>query len=120
MGLQAQTNAEIRDAERVYRQRQAHEAVTRRPIQVIDRLLRDLEELNLRGVKRVPSGFGAPLEQLSGLLGSEPDLATKRGDLRVKIGVVKLMDALFAIQARLLAERSNEVYPPDEDDLFAA
>lgn len=119
MGLLAQTNAEIRDAERLYRRRQAHDEVTRRPIQAIDGLLRDLEELNLRGVKRVPTAFGARLEYLIGLLASEPGPADQ-SDLRVKIGVVKLMDALFAIQARLLAERSSEIYPPDEDDLFAA
>jgi len=45
-GLLAQTNAYIRDAERQHRDQKARQDQVRRPIQLIDRLLQELEEMN--------------------------------------------------------------------------
>jgi len=41
-------------------------------------------------------------------------------NLKVKIGIPKLMDALFAVQAALFSQRNGGVYPPDDDLIFAA
>ncbi len=117
MGLLAQTNAEIRDAERRYRAQRTADDLLRRPIHLIDQVLRDLEELNLRGVKRVPRSFERRLRELLGLLGPGTAISSHRENLRVKIGIVKLMDALFAVQEALLSARHGEAYPPDVDDV---
>ncbi len=117
MGLLAQTNAEIRDAERRYRKGKAEAELVRRPIFLIDRMVRDLEELNLRGMKRVPLSYEARLRELDDLLGRLPAVALKRESLKVKIGIAKLMEALFAVQEALFVERRGDAYPPDEDDL---
>ena len=53
-GLLAQTNATIREAERRQREARARELEVRRPVRLIDGLLQELEELNLKGMKRVP------------------------------------------------------------------
>ncbi len=116
MGLLAQTNAEIRDAERQSRKRKAEDELVRRPIFLIDRMVRDLEDLNLRGMKRVPLSYEARLRELDDLLGRLPALAVSRETLKVKIGIAKLMDALFAVQEVLFVERHGAV-PRDEDDL---
>lgn len=115
MGLLAQTNAEIRDAERRHQKSKAEDELVRRPIVVIDEMLRNLEELNLRGMKRVPLSYEGRLQELSDLLGRVPALAACRESLKAKIGIVKLMDALFAAQEALFREQHRAVYPPDED-----
>ena len=61
-GLLAQTNAYIRDAERQHRDLKARQDQVRRPIQLIDRLLLELEEMNLKGMKRVPTSYEPRLE----------------------------------------------------------
>jgi len=118
MGLLAQTNTEIRSAEDVHRRRLADDAFLRRPIVLIDRLLQDLEELNLRGVKRVPASFEERLDELARTVDGRAEVAGIRATLRVKIGVGKLMDALFALQDVLLRRRRPDVYPGEEDDLL--
>ncbi len=117
MGLLAQTNAEIQDAERRYRKGKAEAELVRRPIFLIDRMVRDLEELNLRGMKRVPLSYEARLRELDDLLGRLPAIAVSRESLKVKIGIAKLMDALFAVQEALFVERHGDAHPRDEDDL---
>ena len=120
VGLLAQTNATIRDAERRHRELQAHRDRLRRPVALIDRMLQDLEELNLRGQKRVPLAFEPRLEQLLGLLATSPGAAAQRENLKVKIGISKLMDALFAIQEGLFTERHGQTVELDGDDLIFA
>jgi hypothetical protein len=120
VGLLAQTNATIRDAERLHRELQARRDQLRRPVAVIDRILQDLEELNVRGHKRVPLAFEPRLQQLLGLLRSTPSVAAQLDNLKAKIGIAKLMDALFAIQEALFTERRGVVVEPDTDDLIFA
>jgi hypothetical protein len=121
VGLLAQTNATIRDAERRHREQQADRDRLRRPVALIDRMLQDLEELNLRGHKRVPLAFEPRLQRLLELLGPQnPVVAAEQEDLKVKIGIPKLMDALFAIQEALFRERRGAAFEPDSDDLIFA
>ncbi|HYM49950.1 MAG TPA: hypothetical protein VET65_05180 [Candidatus Limnocylindrales bacterium] len=120
VGLLAQTNATIRDAERRHRELQAHRDQMRRPVGLIDRMLQDLEELNLRGQKRVPMAFEPRLQELHGLLDSTTGLSGHLENLKVKIGISKLMDALFAIQEALFSERHGAPMEPDPDDLIYA
>lgn len=121
VGLLAQTNATIRDAERRHRELRADRERLRRPVVLIDRMLQDLEELNLRGHKRVPLAFEPRLQRLLELLGpASPALAAQTEDLKVKIGISKLMDALFAIQEALFRERHSNAFEPDGDDLIFA
>src|SRR5438270_6184075 len=104
-GLLAQTNAHIRDAEREYRDLKARQDRLRRPVQLIDRLLQELEELNLKGMKRVPTSYEARLDEILGLvrpIGSMPDQVA---NIKVKVGITKLMDALFAVEEALFMER---------------
>jgi hypothetical protein len=120
MGLLAQTNATIRDAERRSRDNQVHRDRLRRPVVLIDRMLQDLEELNIRGQKRVPLAFEPRLHELVSLLGGTGEATGLLENLKVKIGIGKLMDALFAIQESLFSERHGQSFEPDTDDLIFA
>jgi hypothetical protein len=104
-GLLAQTNAYIRDAEQRHRDRKAHQDQTRRPIALIDRLLQELEEMNLKGMKRVPVSYEPRLEEILRLAGPMPNLASDIANIKVKVGISKLMDALFALEEALFTER---------------
>jgi len=113
-GLLAQTNAYIRDAERHQRDVKARQDRVRRPVQLIDRLLQELEEMNLKGMKRVPTSYELRLEEILTLvspIGSMPQLA----NIKVKVGIPKLMDALFAVEEALFAERRGPSLDPDGD-----
>ena len=84
-------------------------------------MLQDLEELNLRGHKRVPLAFEPRLQRLLELLGTaSPAVAAQMEDLKVKIGISKLMDALFSIQEALFRQRHGNDFEPDGDDLIFA
>jgi hypothetical protein len=120
VGLLAQTNATIRDAERRQQELRAQRDELRRPVALIDRMLQDLEELNVRGHKRVPLAFEPRLQQLLGLLRTTPSVAGQLENLKVKIGISKLMDALFAIQEALFTERHGTPLEADADDLIFA
>jgi hypothetical protein len=113
-GLLAQTNAYIRDAERRHRDRKAHQDQVRRPIALIDRLLEELEEMNLKGMKRVPVSYEPRLEEVLRLVGPMPSLASDLANIKVKVGITKLMDALFAVEEALFTERHGA--PIDLDD----
>ena len=104
-GLLAQTNAYIRDAERRHRDRKAHQDQIRRPIALIDRLLQELEEMNLKGMKRVPVAYEPRLEEILSLVGPMPSLASDMANIKVKVGIAKLMDALFTLEEALFTER---------------
>lgn len=120
MGMLAQTNLEIREAERRHQVRKAEDERWRQPIMVIDRMLQELEELNLRGMKRVPLSYEERLRRLALLVAGVPNCGAALESLKVKIGIGKLMDALFAVQAALFAERQGGLYEPDDDLIFAA
>ncbi|HEY9287821.1 MAG TPA: hypothetical protein VIT43_07345 [Candidatus Dormibacteraeota bacterium] len=114
-GLLAQTNAYIRDAERQYRDRKAHQDQIRRPIGLIDRLLQELEEMNLKGMKRVPVSYEPRLEEILGLVGPMPSVASEMANIKVKVGIGKLMDALFALEEALFTQRHGAPIELDPD-----
>src|SRR5437764_2296145 len=112
-GLLAQTNAYIRDAEREYRDHKARQDQVRRPIQLIDRLLQELEEMNLKGMKRVPVSYEPRLEEILELIGPLPSEADHLANIKVKVGITKLMDALFAVEETLFTERHGPAVDVD-------
>lgn len=112
-GLLAQTNAYIRDAERRHRDHKARQNELRRPIALIDRLLQELEEMNLKGMKRVPVSYEPRLDEVLALVGPMPSIADSLANIKVKVGISKLMDALFAVEEALFTERNG---PPLELD----
>lgn len=114
-GLLAQTNAYIRDAERQHRDYKARQNEVRRPIQLIDRLLQELEEMNLKGMKRVPVSYEPRLEEILGLVGPMPSVAEDLANIKVKVGISKLMDALFALEEALFTERRGPSIDADAD-----
>lgn len=120
MGMLAQTNFEIRDAERRHRERKVQDNRFRQPIVVIDRMLEELEELNLRGMKRVPLSYEERLGRLAAMVADVPNCGAALENLKVKIGIGKLMDALFAVQEALFARRHGVIFEPDDDLIFAA
>ena len=123
-GLLAQTNAYIRDAERQSRDQKASQDRVRRPIQLIDRLLQELEELNLKGMKRVPISYEPRLEEILVLVGPIASMPDQLSNIKVKVGITKLMYALFAVEEALFAERRGPSIELDtetfESGLFTA
>jgi hypothetical protein len=123
-GLLAQTNANIRDAERQYRDLKARQDRVRRPVQLIDRLLQELEELNLKGMKRVPMSYEPRLEEILALVGPIRSIPEQLANIKVKVGIAKLMDALFAVEEALFSERRGGSVEPEgesfDSGLFSA
>lgn len=112
-GLLAQTNAHIRESERQYRDLKARQEQLRRPVQLIDRLLQELEELNLKGMKRVPISYEPRLEEILALVGPIGSIPEQLANIKVKVGISKLMDALFAVEEALFTERHGPIVDPD-------
>ncbi len=123
-GLLAQTNARIRDAERQHRDLKARQDQVRRPIQLIDRLLQELEELNLKGFKRVPMSYEPRLEEILRLVAPLQSLTEDLANIKVKVGITKLMDALFAVEEALFTQRHGPSVDADvqtfDNGLFTA
>lgn len=122
-GLLAQTNAKIRDAERRHRDQKAREDQLRRPVQLIDRLLQELEEMNLKGMKRVPMSYEPRLDEILRLIGPIESISEQLANIKVKVGISKLMDALFAVEEALFTERhgpSIDSEPSFESSLYPA
>jgi hypothetical protein len=112
-GLLAQTNAYIRDAEQQHRDLKARQDQVRRPIQLIDRLLQELEEMNLKGMKRVPTSYDARLDEILTLVSPITAMPDQVANIKVKVGIAKLMDALFAVEEALFSERNGIPVEPE-------
>ncbi len=111
MGLQ-QASAEIAAAYGAYQERRRAERELRRPIDEIDRLIREMEELQVRGQRRVPLSYAQRLQDVAQMvrhLSPAGCAAEAVGNLRVKVGIVKLMDALFALQECVFAQRARRL-----------
>lgn len=109
MGLQ-QASAEIAAGHAGYLQRRRAEQELRRPIDAIDGLIRELEELQVRGQRRVPLSYGQRLQDIAQMVRRlSPGGCTRDAfaNLRVKIGIVKLMDALYTLEACVFAHRAQ-------------
>ena len=114
-GLLAQTNAYIRDAEQQHRESKARQDQVRRPIQLIDRLLQELEEMNLKGMKRVPTSYEPRLEEILILVSPIGAMPDQVANIKVKVGIPKLMDALFAVEEVLFSERNGTPVEPEAE-----
>jgi hypothetical protein len=123
-GLLAQTNATIREAERRQREARARELEVRRPVRLIDGLLHELEELNLKGMKRVPMAYEPRLEEIVSLVAPTPAVGDYLSNVKVKVAIPKLMDALYAIEEAVFTERLGAAVEAEADefssDLFTA
>jgi hypothetical protein len=123
-GLLAQTNATIREAERRQREARDRESRLRRPVRLIDQLLQELEELNLKGMKRVPMAYEPRLDEIVSLVAPTPAVADHLGNVKVKVAIPKLMDALYAIEEAVFVERLGPTIDPDAEsypsELFTA
>ncbi|HSO93670.1 MAG TPA: hypothetical protein VLS53_04270 [Candidatus Dormibacteraeota bacterium] len=123
-GLLAQTNATIREAERRQREARDRESQLRRPVRLIDQLLQELEELNLKGMKRVPMAYEPRLDEIVSLVAPTPTVVNHLSNVKVKVAIPKLMDALYAIEEAVFEERLGPAILSDEDtfpsDLFTA
>ncbi len=122
-GLLAQTNATIRDAERRQREARARELELRKPVQLIDRLLQELEELNLKGFKRVPMAYEPRLVEIVSLVAPTPAVGDYLANVKVKVAIPKLMDALYGIEEAVFTQRLGPADPDADDfssDLFTA
>jgi hypothetical protein len=102
IGFMAQTNAEIRAAQRRHEIDTARRWRLGRPMRVIDALINDLEILNLKRVYRVPLSYEVRLLQLRELLDDAGVLPEELDGLRTRVRIVRLMDQLYAIQESLL------------------
>jgi hypothetical protein len=114
-GLLAQTNAYIRDAEQQHRELKARQDKVRRPVQLIDRLLQELEEMNLKGMKRVPTSYESRLEEILVLVSPITSMPDQVANIKVKVGISKLMDALFAVEEALFSERNGTPIPVEPE-----
>jgi len=114
-GLLAQTNAYIRDAEQQHRELKARQDKVRRPVQLIDRLLQELEEMNLKGMKRVPTSYESRLEEILMLVSPITSMPDQVANIKVKVGISKLMDALFAVEEALFSERNGTPIPVEPE-----
>ena len=81
-------------------------------VRALDGLLFQLEELNLKGVDRVPSGLRDRVEAILDTLPAQPD----DPDFRVRYRVVPMMDVLFRAQEIVFKLRDPD-RPEGEDDL---
>src|SRR5713101_7500869 len=97
IGPLGSANREIREAER--RDQQRRLARLAEPRRLTDRLLGQLEELNLDGVLTVPEGYEPALaelrDQLEGLARVRPRLVEQ---LQPGTGTAELIEAVFTIQ----------------------
>src|SRR5438046_1990771 len=112
-GLLAQSNAYIRDPDRKQRAVKARQGQVRRPIRLIERLLQELEEMNLKGMKRVPTSYEPRLEEILILITPIAAMPDQVANIKVKVGITKLMDALFAVEEALFSERSGIPMEPE-------
>ncbi len=113
-------NQDIRRLETEALRRRADTTRLMNVVRAIDRLLFDLEDLNLKGVDRVP----ARLRERAGTIlevvpGPDPE---KDPDFRIRFRVMPMMDVLFKAQEILFRIRCPEraVYNDNDDEELPA
>jgi len=80
---------------------------------LIDRLLQELEEMNLKGMKRVPTSYEPRLGEILTLVTPIAVMPDQVANIKVKVGITKLMDALFAVEETLFSERNGISIEPE-------
>ena len=92
----------IREAEDQRRRRLAQQLRLRRPVQQVDEILQDLEEVHLQGGIKVPVAIIARIEQLLETLPVDC-----RTEFPLRTTIVRVMDRLYAIQDLLLSRKDQ-------------
>ena len=106
-----ETARAIREAEERRRLLLEEQRRLRHPVEQVDRILQQLEEIHLRGGIKVPV---AMIERIEHLLQELP--ADCRMEFPLRTTIVRVMDNLYAIQDRLLSRKdSNRRRLQDED-----
>ncbi len=104
----------IHEADGQRRRRAAAERRLRRPIDMVDAILQELEEIHLRGGVKVPA---ATIARISRLLAELP--AECRTDFPLRTTITRVMDNLYLVQDCLLSRkdgRRKQLQEVDGDD----
>ena len=105
------TNQQIADTLRARMRRESARRQLQRPIEEVDRLIAECEELLLIGRKRVPLAMEPRLRQLAA------DCPTSAAQLHPGVTIVRLMDELFTLQEELLGRRVNRAAYQDPEEV---
>ncbi|MGA2282108.1 MAG: hypothetical protein ABSH07_00270 [Candidatus Dormibacteria bacterium] len=105
------TNDEITEQLRHRIRRESERRRLERPIEEVDQIIAECEELLLIGRKRVPLCMEDRLQRLAA------ELPCCAPELHAGVTIVHLMDQLFDLQAALLGRRIDRAAYPDPDDL---
>jgi MoxR-like ATPase len=97
-----ETARAIREAEERRRLLLEEQRRLRHPVEQVDRILQQLEEIHLRGGIKVPA---AMIERIEHLLQELP--ADCRMEFPLRTTIVRVMDNLYAIQDRLLSRKDS-------------
>jgi hypothetical protein len=104
------TNEQIAAHQRARMRRDSDRRRLEEPIQAVDSVIAECEELLLIGRKRVPPSMEVPLRRLAMLC---PDRAV---ELHPGVTITRLMDELFDLQEDLLGRRVDRAAFPDLDE----
>jgi hypothetical protein len=107
-----EANRAIQRADLASRRREEAERLVA-VVRAIDDLLFSLEDLNLRGVDRVPAALR---DRASKLLERVPEPEVEDERLRIRYRVVPLMDVLFRAQELIFQARDPNRAPDDEEE----
>ena len=118
MAMLSEASRDIANQQIEAERRRAESERFARMVQSIDRLLFQLEELNLHGVDRVPADLR---DRAASILDRLPEASTEeeRESLRLKYRVGPLMDVLFNAQELLFRMRDPDRGVDDEEGLGA-
>jgi len=95
-----------REAEQRHEIQKRERLLRHLPIVLIDGLLSDLETLNLKSVSPVPrSYYKSRLLKLRAILSHAAIPSDQLQSLRTRIGIVNLMDELYAVQEALFSKQ---------------
>ena len=113
-GFLSQACVEIREAEAEHHSQKAKRRLFRQPIEAIDLLINSLEEMNLKGVSRVPLSYEPRLLQLRAMVAGAGPTVEQLDGLRTRVRIGRLMDSLYAVQEVLFAQTRPDI--PRESD----
>ena len=105
------TNQEIAETLRARIRRQTARRRVEQPIEAVDSILAECEELLLVGRKRVPLTMEPRLRELA------ERCPCAAPELHAGVTIVRLMDELFDLQEELLGRRVDRSAYPDPDEL---
>jgi hypothetical protein len=100
-GAMARAVAETRGVRSRELNDRMHRMGAREALRLADRLLNDLEELQLRGRVRVPTQYRRWVERLH-RAASQVGISSNRQSLETRLGIIKLMDDIFELEEKLL------------------